>query len=596
MAAMKHSMPLDRAKEQARWMMGLRRQAGPALAIAAGLPLLSGSLLVVQAWLLADILHQAIVDGASQIDLLGPVLVLAGLLALRILLGAAAERAGLAAAERIKTTLRSVLFRRMMGERPAWTASRPSGALSAVLVDQVEALDGFFARFLPAMVQAAVLPVAFAALVLPVDVVVGLLFLVTAPLIPLFMALVGWGAEAAASSHAQAFARLSGLFADRLRGMLTLKLFGQAEAETRAVGAASEELRRRTLGILRVAFLSSAVLEFFAALGVAGVALYVGLTHLGMIDLRFQPLTLQAGLFCLLMAPEIYQPLRLLAAHHHDRAAAKAAVAEIALQFEALPEMAAPAPAVIRDSIPPQELHRDGPLDLVVEDLTLNTPDRSRAILEHASFAVAAGSHVALLGESGIGKSTLLETLARLRDAEGMIRLGGIDLHDMSEAELRGRVAILGQRPRLFHGSIADNIRLGRPDAGPAAVRRAAGLALVAEFAPDLGALLGENGLGLSGGEAHRVALARIFLRAPDLLLLDEPTAHLDPSTEQRLLDHLMQFAEGRTMIVATHAPAVAARMDRIWRIAGRQLLPCPHRRERHQTPPRDAQGAESVA
>ncbi|WP_414653733.1 thiol reductant ABC exporter subunit CydD [Geminicoccus sp.] len=565
--------------------MGLRRHGGPGLLLATVLPVLAGVVLVGQAWLLADILGRAIVAGEGRTVLLPSVAVLACLFGLRVLLGLVAERAGTQAAERIKVALRGTLFDRMLSHQPGWIAARPSGALSAALVDHVEALDGFVARFMPAMVQAAVLPIAFAVLVLPVDWVVGLLFLVTAPLIPLFMALVGWGTEAATRANAQAFSRLSGLFADRLRGMLALKLFGRAADETRLVRDSSEDLRRRTLGVLRIAFLSSAVLEFFAALGVAGVALYVGLSYLGLVDLRGTALGLQAGLFCLLMAPEVYQPLRLLAAHYHDRAAAKAAVAEIAQQFGELPAVGARLRPAEEETVTD-----DGKaLDLVVEGLRLHASDRRTIVLDEVDLRMTAGSHVALVGESGSGKTSLLEALARLRSAEGTIAIGGCPLAGLPEARLRAMVAMVGQRPRIFAGSIAENIRVGRPRASEAEVRRAADLALVTEFAPDLAMPLGENGLGLSGGEAHRVALARLFLRDPGLILLDEPTAHLDLQTEQRLLDNLMAFARGRTMLVATHSATVAARMDRTLRIAGHSVLPTPQRRERQPTLPMES-------
>src|SRR5690606_21968346 len=233
------------------------------------------------------------------------------------------ERASARAAERIKQSVRLALFERLLAQGPAWSRTRVSGELASAVVDQVDALDGFFSRYLPAVIAAAVLPPAFAVAVLPFD-------------------LVGWGAEAASRRHLRAFARLSGFFADRLRGLVTLKLYGRAEAEGQAVAAASEALRRRTMAVLRIAFLSSAVLEFFAALGVAGIAVYFGLTYLGFLDLRATPLTLQTGFFCLLMAPEVYAPLRQFAAHYHDRAAARAAVAQIAQVFDGLPEAAAP--------------------------------------------------------------------------------------------------------------------------------------------------------------------------------------------------------------------------------------------------------------
>lgn len=555
------------------------------LAIATILPLVSGALLVAQAYLLASVLHRAVVGGESIAALGSPILLVAVLIASRLGLGALGEQAGIVAAERIKFDLRSRLAAKLSAGSLEWSASRSSGALSAAVVDQVEALDGFFARFLPASIQAAVLPLAFAAAVLPVDWVVGLLFLLTAPLIPLFMALVGWGAEAATKAQANALVRLSGHFADRLRGMTTLKLFGRAEFETRDVERASEDLRRRTLRVLRIAFLSSAVLEFFAALGVAGVALYVGLTYLGLVDLRGSALTLQAGLFCLLMAPEVYQPLRLLAAHYHDRASAKAAIAEIEARFAGLPE------ATTGPERPAQLPASSGGLPLHVEHLTIGVPDSERILLDGVSLKIGAGRHLALFGESGIGKSSLLETLARLRPGDG-IRIAGLDLAAIDEDSLRAGVAFISQRSRLFHGSIADNIRLGKPSASAAEIAQAAEQACVLDFASKLpeglDTPIGEGGVGLSGGEGHRVALARLFLRDPGLILLDEPTAHLDAATQARVLDALIGFAAGRTMIIATHSPAVAARLDEAWRLAGGKLLPMPHPHvDRQQKQPR---------
>ena len=387
------------------------------------------------------------------------------------------------------------------------------------------------------------------------------------------MALAGWGAQIATRRQARALSLLTGRFADRLRGLTTLKLFGRAEAETAGIVAASDQLRRRSLRVLRIAFLSSAILEFFAALGVAGIALYVGLSFIGFTNLRFTPLSLELGLFLLLMAPEVYNPLRLLAAHYHDRASAKAAIGEIEAQLGALPEtitsLANPAPGA-----------RSGAVGATLANLTLRTPEQVRVVLADANLTIAPGEHVAFLGPSGIGKSTLLEAIARLRLHGGAIELDQIPLADWAEADLRHRLTMLGQRPRIFAGSMAANIALARPDASTADVRRAAELAHVAGFAdalPDgLDTQLGEGGLGLSGGQAQRIALARIYLRDPGLILLDEPTAHLDAELEQLVLDDLTRFARDRTLIIATHSLAVAARMDKAWRIAGKALLPTP--------------------
>lgn len=535
----------------------LSRAGGIASTVALGVPLLSGALLPLQAWLLAHILDQAIAGGRELDGLIVPVCWFVAILLGRIGLGLIAELCATRASEAVKLKLRSTMVATIFRRRPVWTAAQSSGALSGAVVEQVEAIDGYFTRYLPALMQAALLPVAFAIVILPVDWVVALLFLVTAPLIPVFMALAGWGAEAASRQQARALGRLSGHFADRLRGLTTLKLLGREAIESTGVGDASEELRRRTMRVMRIAFLSSAVLEFFAALGVAAVALYVGLTFLDLVSLRGGVLTLEAGLFCLLMAPEVFQPLRLLAANYHDQAAAKAAVAEIAAQLGDVPlDMPKGIAAKVANPGTPGKLR--------LGHLSVDAPD-GRAVVIDASLELAPGEHVAIVGASGCGKSTLIEAIARVREFRGELVVGG-------------RLGVIGQRPTIFAGSIADNIRLGRRGACDTAVRLAARRAHVTDFAdalPEgLATRLGEGGLGLSGGEMHRVALARLYLREPDVLLLDEPTAHLDAATEVAVVDDLLGFARGRTMVVATHSEAVAARMDRCFRLVDGRLLP----------------------
>lgn len=541
---------------------------------AMGLPFAGGLLLVWQAWTLSDVLGRAI-EGGENAALLAPgIILILGLLLVRALLGAAGEQAGIRATEAIKAHLRLSLFTQLLAQSPRAADKPASGEASAAIVDQVEALDGYFARYLPAAFQAALLPLVFGAIILPLDWVAGLLFLATAPLIPVFMALVGWGAQIATDRQARALSHLSNRFADRLRGMLTLKLFGRETAETAGIVEASDSLRRRTLKVLRIAFLSSAVLEFFAALGVAGIALYVGLTFIDFLHLRTSPLSLQLGLFLLLMAPEVYNPLRLLAAHYHDRATAKAGLEEIARQIGPLP--AAPLPHA--DIAP-----RLGPaVALDLSHLTLRTPDQQRAVLVDTMLQVAAGQHIALIGPSGSGKSTLLEALVGLREAEGGISLDGRPLADWPETELRARTFLLAQKPRLVHASIADNIALARPGATRAQIEQAAERAQIAGFVaalPEgLDTVIGEDGVGLSGGQAQRVALARLFLRDAGLILLDEPTAHLDTALEDTVIKAIRRYAEGRTLIIATHSLAVAGHMDKAWRIAGSNLLETPIR------------------
>ena len=554
------------SSREIKWLKQQGRVGRGALGLAVMAPLVSACLTVTQAYWLAMILHRAIVDQVAASTQVPAITALGCMILARAVLAWIGEAAGIRAAEDVKQAVRRDLFAALMRRGPDWMRQRASGELASQILDQVEALDGYFARFVPAMIAAAVVPIGFAVVLMPVDLVVGLVLLLTAPLIPVFMALAGWGAESASRQHLTALARLSGLFADRIRGLVVLKLFGRAEDEVARVRAASDEFAARTLAVLRIAFLSSAVLEFFAALGVAGVALYVGLTYLDMIDLRGSALGLQAGLFCLLMAPEVYLPLRTLAAHYHDRANAKAAVANIEAAFGVLPE---PGPVSSRGG---EALLGRRALTVSATRLTIETPERG-TILAEASFGIGAGETVALLGPSGIGKSTLIEVLARLRDHSGKVEVGGIALEAIEEGALRRQIAVLGQRPRLFHGTIASNIRLGRPHASNREVREAAQRACVLDFADrlpmGLDTPVGERGGGLSGGEAQRVALARIFLRDPGLILLDEPTAHLDAETEARVVQAILSFAWGRSLLVATHSMAVAGQMGRICVIDG---------------------------
>lgn len=557
-------------KSVSKTLSKLQRHAGVALWWAIALPLISGGLLVWQAATLAQVIGQAVEQHAPLKTLLPALALVLGLMAVRALLSGLGDWFGTRGAEAIKLALRQDLLASVLARSPRRRDQPHSGAAVTAIVDQVEALDGYFARYIPAAAQAALLPLVFGAIILPLDWIAGLLFLVSAPLIPLFMALVGWGAQAATDRQAQALSRLSGRFADRLKGLLTLKLLGREAAETEGIVLASENLRRRTLKVLGIAFLSSAVLEFFAALGVAGVALYLGLTFIDFLHLRSSPLTLELALFLLLMAPEVYNPLRLLAAHYHDRAAAKAAVAEIEAQLGALNS---DVPAIVDVAPCPGRA-----LDVMLAGLTLRTPDHQRVVIEDIDLHIAPGQHIALLGPSGQGKSTLLEAIAGLRDHEGTILLDGKPLEEWPESHRRARTFLLTQRPKLIHASIADNIALARPGANRRDIELAAEKAVVTPFAAalpqGLDTVIGEDGIGLSGGQAQRVALARLFLRDAGLILLDEPTAHLDPALETEIMSAILSFARGRTLIVATHSQTAAVQLGKAWRIAGQSLVP----------------------
>lgn len=585
-------------REQSRWLSGLARQAKGYLAIAIAAPVLSGLLLLIQAWLLAGVLDKAIVQGLNKKALLFDIALIMVLIVVRTLLTWQGERAGIQASEKIKYLVRQALFADILNRGPAWTRQQASGSLASVLVEQVEAFDGFFSKYIPALIAGTFLPVVFALVILPIDWVVGLLLLITAPLIPVFMALVGWGAEAASRRHLEAFARLSGFFADRIRGLSTFKLYGQAEAEANRVVEASEALRNKTMSVLRLAFLSSATLEFFAALGVAGTALYIGLTYLQFINLRGESfLTLQAGMFCLLMAPEVYNPLRQFAAHYHDRANARAAVAEMhdlfgsltdelnvdtALDFKDIDKNVelntlSTATTTTTKATTKTESIASTPIALRTEALNIPIPGREQLLIKNLSFKLKRGHSIAIMGDSGIGKTSLLETLAGLRTANGAIYLAERPLTSWSAVELRHHLTLIGQHPYVHSGTIAENLRLAAPEADDEALRKAVHLAAMDDFIdqlPDgLETRLETRGYGLSGGQLQRVALARLFLANPEVILLDEPTANLDPATRDLVLDNLMQFAQNRSLLIVTHDPVVAQRADEIWQLSAQSLI-----------------------
>lgn len=553
-------------------MRALARQVRSPLWRAAGLPLLSGLLLLPQAWALARALQLLAVDRLPLESALPWLGLAAVLLAVRAGLSWGAGCAGQQAAEDVKLAVRQALFARMLGSGVLWTRARTSGALADAIGARVELLDGYYAHYLPAMASATVLPLVFCVVLSGFDLVAALVLALTVPAIPVFMALVGWGAEAAGRRHVDALARLSGLFADRVRGLSTLVLHGRASDEAERVVQASEEVRARTLSVLRIAFLSSAVLEFFAALGVAGLAVYFGLSFLGFLDLRASPLTLETALFCLLMAPEVYLPMRQLAAHYHDRANARALVAGLDELFDGLPEPgegareSAPRDGAAAVAVPP---HADGPW-LRVAGLRVDVPGRAPVRLA-GLVELAPGASVALTGPSGSGKTTLLEAIAGLRPHEGAVELGGRAVADWPDAVLRRTLLLIPQRPWLMPGTLAGNLRLARPDADDAQLRQAleaAGLGpWLARQPQGLGTPVGTRGHGLSGGQAQRLALARMFLSDARVLLLDEPTAHLDDATRDRVLASILDFARGRILVVATHDPAVAARMAMQWRV-----------------------------
>lgn len=471
------------------------------------------------------------------------------------------------------SALRAQTAEALAGGSPLDRGRAPSGKAASVLAEQAEALVPYLVRYQPARWRATVVPVFILGAVACFSWVAALVLLVAAPLIPIFMAIVGWRAKAASEAQMVEMGSMNAFLLDRLRGLATLRALDAVDATAHRLGDAAQSLRVRTMSVLRIAFLSSAVLELFSALGVAMVAAYVGFHLLGSLGFGTwgRTLSLGEGLFVLLLAPAFFEPLRELSAVWHDRAAGEAALQALdGLQQNTLPLPGASASlkraATGAASAAPA---------VAVHGLHFSWPGEPTSVFDGLELRVAAGEHIALAGPSGSGKTALLSLLAGLVPAaRGEISIGGVALTDHTVAALRQRMAWMGQAPHVFAGSVEANVALGREDVGTPRVAEAmrfASLDAVAQAHP--GTALGEGGRGLSGGEAVRLALARIAVHPhADLLLVDEPTAHLDSETAARVADALVELARGKTLIVATHDPALAARMDRVVSIGAQAM------------------------
>lgn len=458
---------------------------------------------------------------------------------------------------RLAWLLRSELRRQFIGRLfdlgPAYGAGKEAGSLVTALLEAVDALSLFISTYVPQMVLAVAIPFLVLTAVGLESRLAGVILVVTGPLVPLFMVLVGRAAGRTSEGEWRTLLELNGRFLDLVRGLLALRIFGRARPQVTSVLASSERYRTRVMATLRVALLSAFVLELFASLATAVVAVAVGLALVGG-RVAFFP-----ALVVLMLTPEFFMPMRQLGSAFHQ------ALSGVTAADSVLAVLDRPLPATVR---PARILPKGTPPSIAFEDLAFTYPGRMAPLFEHLSLTVRSGERVALRGESGSGKTTLLLlALAYLHPTSGRVRVSGIPLDQLTPSDWRLRVALVSQSPYLVTGTLRENLMLARPGARDEviweALEKAQALGFVRCLPQGLDTPVGDRGQTLSGGEARRIALARVFLRDTPVMLLDEPTVHLDPLTRRLTLQALADHLKGRTVLLATHHEEEAALADR---------------------------------
>ncbi|MFB2799775.1 heme ABC transporter permease/ATP-binding protein CydD [Shewanella seohaensis] len=568
------------------WLKSQKKACGWFVKLSVWCGMLSAIALIAQAYLIATLLDgvivgnalQAFTDGANSTpiqpvvgasDYLPHFMALIGLMLLRGILAYGRERASFEAGKRLRQQIRGAVMDKLTRLGPAFIKGKPAGSWASIVLEQVEDLQDFYARYLPQMTLAGVIPLLILIAVFPINWAAGLILLLTAPLIPLFMILVGMGAADANRKNFNALARLSGHFMDRLKGLSTLKLFYRGDAELKVIEKASEEFRSRTMSVLRMAFLSSAVLEFFAAVSIAVLAVYFGFSYLGHLDFGYYgahaqlgpnaneglPFSLFVGLFILILAPEFYQPLRDMGTHYHAKAQAIGAAQALMTLLEH-PEPESGSELGSSQNKIGQQIRLDKLTHLSVKDLEVFSTDGSR-LLGPISFELKQGEHLALVGPSGAGKTSLLNALLGFLPYKGKLLIDGVELASLDLAHWRRQLAWLGQEPQLFHGTVRENVALANPEMTDEQVWQLLEQANIHEFVRSqplgLATPIGEQSSTLSVGQAQRIALARALGQAAQVFILDEPTASLDSVSEQLVSRTLKAAMAGKMGIMVTH-------------------------------------------
>ncbi len=548
-----------------RRLLALLRGPRTAFAVTVALGILGGLLIVAQAALAAWMVNAVFLEKAALGDLRWAALAFVGVLAARAAASWGAEVSAFRVAAEVKRTLRERLLTHLAALGPVYTHGERTGELTNTLTEGLEELETYFRHYLPQVVLAAAVPLLVLLMVFPRDWISGVILLLTAPLIPLFMNLIGSIAESLTKKQWGQLERMSAFLLDALQGLTALKILGRSREYIRRVEAVSDRFRQTTLEVLRVAFVSALVLEWVGTLSTAVVSVGIGLR------LLYGRLTFEQAFFVLLLTPEFYFPLRQLGARFHAGMGGVAAAERIFAVLETPPEVP-PAPENA-PAVAPQQV-----FPLRLESVTYTYPEGGEPALRGVTFAIEEGMQVALVGPSGAGKTTIAYLLLRfLVPQAGEIWAGTHRLAEIPPAVWRQMVAWVPQQPYLFNTTAAENIRLARPDAPLEDVIRAAKIARADDFIRHLpqgyDTVVGEQGARLSGGQAQRIALARALLKDAPFLILDEPTASLDPEHEAAIQEGLQALLARRTALIIAHRLHTVAQADRVVVLEGGRVV-----------------------
>ncbi|HDR1857923.1 TPA: cysteine/glutathione ABC transporter permease/ATP-binding protein CydD [Pasteurella multocida] len=541
-------MEKSRQKYLQKWLWSQQKPIRRLLNLNIVLASVSSVILVINTYFLSNLLHHLIMLNTARHELLPSFIGLVIGFALRAIILWVREQIGFKCGRILRNILRQKILDKIHQVGPATINNKPAGSWATIMLEQVENLHNYYARYLPQQALSAIVPVVILIAIFPLNWAAGLVLMLTAPLIPIFMILVGIAAADSSQKNMATLAKLSGQFLDRLRGLETLRLFNRTEEQTQHIEKNTEDFRETTMDVLKMAFLSSAVLEFFTSISIALMAVYFGFSYLG--ELNFgtydAPLTLFVGFFCLILAPEFYQPLRDLGTYYHDRAAGIGA-ADVIVDFLEANHTTA-------QSTAQQNPHIESAVEICAENLVILSP-QGKPLTQALNFSLPAGSHTAIVGQSGAGKTSLFNAILGFLAYQGSLKINGVELKEMNITQWRKHIAWVGQNPLLLQGSIKENLLLGDIEATDAQIDQALCLAQAKEFTDKLGlnSEIKEGGLGVSVGQAQRLAIARALLRQGHLLLLDEPTASLDAQSENLVLQALQHMSQQQTTLMITH-------------------------------------------